>query len=221
MMHFGVTMGTLLRHGRHIGADQHHGKNRFTVSVAQAMECEGALWESHSETKIVGLRCSFDASKPVELVKHVGVVSSLHVATEQCPTEALREANEARALGYEALKAEHEKAWEEIWAFGDIEIGGDVEAQQAIRFNIFHLNQTYRGDDARLNVGPKGSQVKSMGVLHTGTPKPIVFRSTWPRILHTWQSNCCATDSINWARPLRTQKSWGSGRGLRCTRWSP
>ena len=54
------------------------------------------------------------------------------------------------------LKAEHEKAWEEIWALGDIEIEGDVEAQQAIRFNIFHLNQTYRGDDARLNVGPKG-----------------------------------------------------------------
>ena len=131
-------------------------KTGFTVSVAQAMECEGALWESQSETKLVGLRCSFDASKPVEIVKHVGVVSSLHVEAERCPSEALREANEARLLGYEALKAEHEKAWEEIWALGDIEIEGDVEAQQAIRFNIFHLNQTYRGDDARLNVGPKG-----------------------------------------------------------------
>ena len=33
---------------------------------------------------------------------------------------------------------------------------GDEEAQQGIRFNIFHLNQTYRGDDPRLNIGPKG-----------------------------------------------------------------
>ena len=35
-------------------------------------------------------------------------------------------------------------------------IEGDVAAQQAIRFNIFHLNQTYTGKDERLNIGPKG-----------------------------------------------------------------
>src|SRR5690606_16231711 len=31
-----------------------------------------------------------------------------------------------------------------------------VKAQQGIRFNIFQLNQTYLGKDARLNIGPKG-----------------------------------------------------------------
>ncbi|MCB0475920.1 MAG: glycoside hydrolase family 65 protein, partial [Flavobacteriaceae bacterium] len=35
-------------------------------------------------------------------------------------------------------------------------IDGDVKAQQGIRFNIFHLNQTYLGKDAQLNIGPKG-----------------------------------------------------------------
>jgi maltose phosphorylase len=38
----------------------------------------------------------------------------------------------------------------------DITIDGDVKAQQGIRFNIFHLNQTYLGKDSRLNIGPKG-----------------------------------------------------------------
>ena len=38
----------------------------------------------------------------------------------------------------------------------DIVIEGDVAAQQAIRFNIFQLNQTYTGEDTRLNIGPKG-----------------------------------------------------------------
>jgi len=38
----------------------------------------------------------------------------------------------------------------------DIIIKGDVAAQQGIRFNIFHLNQTYDGTDSRLNIGPKG-----------------------------------------------------------------
>ena len=35
-------------------------------------------------------------------------------------------------------------------------IEGDPAAQQGIRFNIFQLNQSYRGDDARLNISPKG-----------------------------------------------------------------
>ncbi|HCD48152.1 MAG TPA: hypothetical protein DEQ46_05935, partial [Cryomorphaceae bacterium] len=35
-------------------------------------------------------------------------------------------------------------------------IDGDAEAQQGIRFNIFHMNQTFTGVDDRLNIGPKG-----------------------------------------------------------------
>ncbi len=48
------------------------------------------------------------------------------------------------------------KAWAEIWKWSDIVIEGDVAAQQGIRFNIFQLYQTYTGEDARLNIGPKG-----------------------------------------------------------------
>ena len=35
-------------------------------------------------------------------------------------------------------------------------IDGDLAAQQGIRFNIFQMNQTYTGQDERLNIGPKG-----------------------------------------------------------------
>ena len=38
----------------------------------------------------------------------------------------------------------------------DVTIEGDPEAQQGIRYNIYQLYQTYRGDDPRLNIGPKG-----------------------------------------------------------------
>ena len=62
----------------------------------------------------------------------------------------------ARSQGFEALLLEQEQAWAEVWQSADITIDGDVPAQQAIRFNIFQLNQTYTGQDARLNIGPKG-----------------------------------------------------------------
>lgn len=62
----------------------------------------------------------------------------------------------ASDLGFEALLHQQKAAWAKIWDMSDISIEGDVAAQQGIRFNIFHLNQTYSGKDARLNIGPKG-----------------------------------------------------------------
>ena len=54
------------------------------------------------------------------------------------------------------LLKEQADAWGDKWKESDIVIEGDVAAQQAIRFNIFQLNQTYSGEDDRLNIGPKG-----------------------------------------------------------------
>lgn len=58
--------------------------------------------------------------------------------------------------GFETMQAEQAAAWAAKWEESDIIIEGDVSAQQGIRFNIFQLNQTYTGEDARLNIGPKG-----------------------------------------------------------------
>jgi maltose phosphorylase len=54
------------------------------------------------------------------------------------------------------MLAEHTAAWHSKWEEIDIVIEGDLMAQQGIRFNIFHLHQTYTGADNRLNIGPKG-----------------------------------------------------------------
>ena len=51
---------------------------------------------------------------------------------------------------------ENTKEWAKIWVDSDIIIEGDVKSQQAVRFNIYHLNQTFNGKDPKLNIGPKG-----------------------------------------------------------------
>ncbi|MDQ3291367.1 MAG: glycoside hydrolase family 65 protein [Bacteroidota bacterium] len=58
--------------------------------------------------------------------------------------------------GFDQMLQEQAQAWAAKWEESDIVIEGDTPAQQAIRFNIFQLNQTYTGEDARLNIGPKG-----------------------------------------------------------------
>ena len=71
-------------------------------------------------------------------------------------TMAVKAASRARETGYEDLKKEHVEAWKQRWAACDVTIEGDDAAQQGIRFNLFQLLSTYSGEDARLNIGPKG-----------------------------------------------------------------
>ena len=62
----------------------------------------------------------------------------------------------ASKKGFDTLLEEQIQSWAKIWQMADITIEGDIKAQQAIRFNIFQLNQTYSGTDPLLNIGPKG-----------------------------------------------------------------
>lgn len=83
-------------------------------------------------------------------------ISSLNVEPSQLMEKARQHLGKAWEAGYDALFEAHRQVWASNWEHSDIRIEGDVAAQQGIRFNIFHLNQTYTGSDERLNIGPKG-----------------------------------------------------------------
>ena len=90
------------------------------------------------------------------LLKYVSVLSSLNNRKEDLKTDVKSRLKQIKLKGYDKLLSDHISEWDKIWASSDILIEGDPAAQQAIRFNIFQLNQTYTGKDARLNIGPKG-----------------------------------------------------------------
>ena len=100
--------------------------------------------------------CELKEGEEAVCYKYVAVVSTLNYAADKLITKAMTLVNEAAAKGYKSLFGAHKKCWSAIWKQADITITGDTEAQQGIRFNIFQLNQTYTGDDPRLNIGPKG-----------------------------------------------------------------
>jgi maltose phosphorylase len=106
----------------------------------------------------VGCRLSIrlNAGDEVEFYKYAAVISSLNHEKGMFSRIITQLLDLATSKGYTQLLKEHIEAWEEIWMHSDITIEGDVAAQQAIRFNIFQLSQTYTGKDERLNIGPKG-----------------------------------------------------------------
>ena len=96
------------------------------------------------------------AGKTLSVVKLGGYVSSRKHEKAQLKSTAEGVIAEAKNYSFSDLLAEQTQAWATIWKSADITIEGDIKAQQAIRFNIFQLNQTYSGEDAGLNIGPKG-----------------------------------------------------------------
>jgi len=94
--------------------------------------------------------------QPIAITKFAANISSQNYPVEAL-SEVLKTTLKAISLkGFEKMLSEQAAAWEQKWLHNDIIIEGDASAQQGIRFNIFQLNQTYTGEDDRLNIGPKG-----------------------------------------------------------------
>ena len=92
----------------------------------------------------------------VSLAKYTAISSSLYHPRKRLIDHVSKDARKIKKIGFDVLKKEQAKAWSILWDDMDIRIKGDDAAQQGIRFNLFQLNQTYQGDDSRLNIGPKG-----------------------------------------------------------------
>ena len=92
----------------------------------------------------------------ITLTKFGGYISDRNQNKEVLVPKASEIISLANNHGFDELVNTQKEDWQAVWDMADIEIEGDVKAQQAIRFNIFQLNQTYSGKDAGLNIGPKG-----------------------------------------------------------------
>lgn len=154
------------------GADKDFGyvqAETFKTAFNVVTYMKNSVWKGGKQLSIepellektitkIHLAYSIHAEKgeTIGLQKYGGyTVSTNHKESELLP--AAKDAiAKAEAKGFDQLLADQAKAWADIWEMADITIEGDVEAQQGIRFNIFQLNQTYTGKDARLNIGPKG-----------------------------------------------------------------
>jgi len=111
-----------------------------------------------SKEKYVAQQFSLDVKKnqSITIYKYAVNLSSENYAKDQLATTAIETLKRVVAKGFDQMLKEQSDAWAAKWKNGDVIIEGDIAAQQAIRFNIFQLHQTYTGEDARLNIGPKG-----------------------------------------------------------------
>ena len=132
----------------------------FRIAANMGLEAEGDLVEvapfmnvEYVDNTIV---MNAIAGKTVSLTKYIVVTTSRDYDHEHLIEKGEEILNQAMQAGLEACLTAHKEQWAERWNMADIQIDGDAEAQQGIRFNLFQLFSTYYGEDARLNIGPKG-----------------------------------------------------------------
>jgi maltose phosphorylase len=131
------------------------GQKIFVTKNGGKLECTSNQIE---KARYVENLLSIDANEGDEIViyKYACNISSENHPKNKLVDRANDVLTQAAHKGYEKMLQEQKESWAKRWEMNDIVIDGDISAQQAIRFNIFQLNQTYTGEDPRLNIGPKG-----------------------------------------------------------------
>ncbi|MCH0561910.1 MULTISPECIES: glycoside hydrolase family 65 protein [unclassified Streptomyces] len=104
---------------------------------------EGTRWTSQSEPDVVRLTVTADLrpGQRLQLVKFVA-----HGWSGQRSLPAVRDQVEgavaaAVSAGWEGLAAEQRAFLDQFWAGADVEVEGDAQIQQAVRFALFHVLQ--------------------------------------------------------------------------------
>jgi len=147
----GVIVSKTLKTEFYVGVGMKYSLLKNDVSIDFESSCSDSKgYVSAAFTQVI------EPGDKLTLIKYVSVLSSLNIKKENLLPEVNKRISLISMKGYADLFSSHLKEWERIWNSSDIVIDGDLSSQQAIRFNIFHLNQTYTGRDERLNIGPKG-----------------------------------------------------------------
>ncbi|NHM32821.1 glycoside hydrolase family 65 protein [Neobacillus terrae] len=173
--------------------DNPFGTPTFKVAASMKLDVKGnvdsvstALKNEYVENTIIAKTAKGES---VTLYKYIAVTTDRDYSEKELLQKGEEVLARSTAKGFEELLEEHKNGWLKRWDIADIEIDGDEVAQQGIRFNLFQLFSTYYGEDARLNIGPKGFTGEKYGgatywdteayaiPFYLSTASPIVSRN--------------------------------------------
>lgn len=173
--------------------DNPFGTPTFEVATTMRIELDAKVnsVSNYENTKYVDNQFEVYAEKgkTVSLIKYVAVTTDRDYESSKLIQKGKDLLAKSLVKGYDVIFQEHKNAWLKRWEIADIEIDGDQEAQQGIRFNLFQIFSTYYGEDDRLNIGPKGFTGEKYGgatywdteayalPLYLSTAKPEVARN--------------------------------------------
>lgn len=156
------------------GSVKHHGNGQcqwIKLDEKQESTRFGVRYQTATTAQTVEYLFAIDADAPVQTLqeeRRTGARLSLAFKANEPVTIERRIRNDVNPAGemnlkqlddapsFDALLAQNTAHWAHFWQVSDVEIEGDAENQQGVRYCLFQLHQTYRGLDGCHNIGAKG-----------------------------------------------------------------
>ncbi|SHN87056.1 Trehalose and maltose hydrolase (possible phosphorylase) [Geodermatophilus obscurus] len=116
-------------------------RSGITVAAAVSHDVDGGRVSTHDDRHRVVTTVAADlhAGESVSIVKFVGYSWSYDAGPDSVVGEASAAVSSALDLAWEGLLAGQRAVLDELWATADVEVDGDPELQQALRYTIFQL----------------------------------------------------------------------------------
>ncbi|HLT85052.1 MAG TPA: hypothetical protein VKZ83_12540, partial [Phototrophicaceae bacterium] len=117
---------------------------RTAVDVAACVEhdvegAESVESETGTDRVVTTVVATLAAGEALALTKTLGYAWSRGAAPDSMVERAAAAVRSGRDGGWERLTAEQRRVLDELWARADVEIDGDGEVQQALRYDVFQL----------------------------------------------------------------------------------
>lgn len=130
----------------------------IALAVAAAVNTSGTVpWQAQmcdaDGQPAIERRATLKAGDTLRLQKFVAVVPGLDAADPLA--QALASARRGQAEGYAGWRAANDAGWAGLWDVSDVQVEGDIEAQLALRFNIFQLFVAAPRFTDRASIGAK------------------------------------------------------------------
>ncbi|MCV2489045.1 family 65 glycosyl hydrolase [Geodermatophilus sp. YIM 151500] len=131
--------------------DEHGGalvertrRSGITIATAVGHEVDGGRVSPHVDQQHVVVTIAADLlpGQTLTIVKAVGYSWSYDAGSDSVLGEASAAVSSALDLGWEGLLAGQRAALDELWATADVEVDGDPELQQALRYAVFQLHSS-------------------------------------------------------------------------------
>ena len=127
--------------GLRVAAAMDHRVDEAPGTAAECTECTSDLGR-------VTITAVLEPGQPLQFVKLLAYGWSSRRARQALRSQVAAALTGARQTGWNGLLAEQRAYLDEFWERADVELDGDPEVQQAVRFALFHVLQAgVRGED--------------------------------------------------------------------------
>jgi alpha,alpha-trehalose phosphorylase len=185
-----IMLHTTRNSGLRVGAAMDH-----VLEGGRGAECRA---ESHADVSRMTVTADLAAGEPLRLVKFIAYGWSGQRSLPAIRDQVAAALAGAVHTGWEGLLAQQREYLDDFWDRSDVELDGDAELQQAVRFSLFHI----------LQAGARGEQraIAAKGLTGPGYDGHTFWDTeTFVLPVLTYTLPTAAADALRWRHRTLTK----------------